>query len=300
LKGLTKKARQEKETKVMSTKRLLGVFAHPDDEGLIGGALLKYHELGVETGLVYATKGEVGEASDSVLAAPLNLGEIHEEEMRAAADALHVRNLWFLGYRDSGMLGAEDNHHPQALIQASPAKVIGNLVGIIRKFRPQVIITFDESGGYGHPDHIAIYKHTIGAFHVAADDALYPEQGPAHSAAKLYYTSYSRRQVAMMAEWIQDQAFDNVFKNLDIEHTGFTEEQINVLLDVEPWLEGKMHAWYLHHSQVDPVLPINRLPRHIQRKWHNREYYQLATTRVDEDIFGENDLFARVPEPDDP
>lgn len=283
----------------MSTKRLLGVFAHPDDEGLIGGALLKYHELGVETGLVYATKGEVGEASDSVLAAPLNLGEIHEEEMRAAADALHVRNLWFLGYRDSGMPGAEDNHHPQALIQASPAKVIGNLVGIIRKFRPQVIITFDESGGYGHPDHIAIYKHTIGAFHVAADDALYPEQGPAHSAAKLYYTSYSRRQVAMMAEWIQDQAFDNVFKNLDIEHTGFTEEQINVLLDVEPWLEGKMHAWYLHHSQVDPVLPINRLPRHIQRKWHNREYYQLATTRVDEDIFGENDLFARVPEPSD-
>ena len=75
-----------------------------------------------------------------------------------------------------------------------------------------------------------------------------------------------------------------MFKNLDIEHTGFTEEQINVLLDVEPWLEGKMHAWYLHHSQVDPVLPINRLPRHIQRKWHNREYYQLATTRVDEDI----------------
>lgn len=282
----------------MSTKRLLGVFAHPDDEGLIGGALLKYHEFGVETGLVYATRGEVGEASDSVLAAPQNLGEMQEEEMRAAADALHVRNLWFLGYRDSGMPGTEDNNHPQSLLQASPAEVIGRLAGIIRQFQPDVIITFDESGGYGHPDHITIYKHTIGAFHVAADSALYPEMGQAHSASKLYYTSYSRRQVAMMAEWIQDQAFDNIFKNLDLEHTGFTDAQINVLLDVEPWLEEKMRAWYLHHSRFDPVLPINRLPRHIQRKWHNREYYQLATSRVGDDVFGENDLFARVPEPE--
>jgi Uncharacterized proteins, LmbE homologs len=281
----------------MSTKRLLGVFAHPDDEGLIGGALLKYHEDGVETGLVYATRGEVGEASDSVLAAPYNLGEINEEEMRAAADALHVRNLWFLGYRDSGMLGTEDNHHPEAFMQASPAEVIGKLVGIIRKFRPQVIITFDEFGGYGHPDHIAIYKHTIGAFHVAADAALYPEMGPAYSAAKLYYTSYSRRQVAMMAEWIQDRAFDNIFQNLDSEHTGFSEEQIDVLLDTEPWLDAKINAWSLH-NQVDPVLPINRLPRHIQRKWHNREYYQLATSRVGDDVVGENDLFAHVPEPE--
>lgn len=280
----------------MSTRRLLGVFAHPDDEGLISGALLKYHSLGVETGLVYATRGEVGEnSSDSVLAAPNNLGEMREEEMREAANVLHVKHLWFLGYRDSGLPNTADNQHPQALVQASAAEVIGKLVGIIREFRPQVIITFDESGGYGHPDHIAIYKYTVGAFHAAADDALYPEMGPAYSAAKLYYTSFSRRHVVTMSDWIQDQTFDNVFKNLDLEHTGFTEEQISVLLDVEPWQEEKAQALTMHRSKINPVLPINRLPRDIQRKWHGSEHFQLATSRVGDDVLGENDLFAHVP-----
>ena len=82
----------------MATKRLLGVFAHPDDEGTMGGALLHYSEKGVETGLVYATRGEVGEISDPTLATPENLGQVREQEMRTAAKALHVPNLWFLDY----------------------------------------------------------------------------------------------------------------------------------------------------------------------------------------------------------
>ncbi|GER87153.1 hypothetical protein KDW_13150 [Dictyobacter vulcani] len=279
----------------MSTKRLLGVFAHPDDEGLISGALLKYQGLGIETGLVYATKGEVGETSNSVLAAPNNLGEIREDEMRDAAEVLNVQHLWFLGYRDSGMPDTPANQHPEALLNASAAEVIGKLVNIIREFRPQVIITFDESGGYGHPDHISIYKYTIGAFHAAADNALYPEMGPAFSAAKLYYTSYSRRQVMMMSEWIQDQAFDNVFKNLDLEHTGFDDDQISVLLDVEDWQVEKKRSWDMHRSEVDTVLPIIRLPRELQRKWRSTEYFQLATSRVGNDVMGENNLFAHIP-----
>ncbi|GCF09066.1 PIG-L family deacetylase [Dictyobacter arantiisoli] len=281
----------------MSTKRLLGIFAHPDDEGLISGALLKYQALGVETGLVYATRGEVGETSDpdSVLATPNNLGEIREEEMRAAAEVLHVPHLWFLGYRDSGMSGTPANEHTDAFMNASAAEAIGKLVGIIRAFQPQVIISFDESGGYGHPDHITIYKYTIGAFHAAADADLYPEMGLAYSAAKLYYASYSRRQVMMMSEWIQDQAFDNVFKNLDLEHTGFDDNQINVLLDVEHWQDEKKHSWEMHQSKVDAVLPILRLPRELQRKWRSTEYFQLATSRVGNDVVGENDLFAHVP-----
>ncbi|GCE04153.1 PIG-L family deacetylase [Dictyobacter aurantiacus] len=279
----------------MSTKRLLGVFAHPDDEGLISGALLKYQELGVETGLVYATRGEVGESSDPILTAPNNLGEIREEEMREAARVLNVQHLWFLGYRDSGMPDTPANQHPQALINANAAEVIGKIVKIIREFQPQVIVTFDESGGYGHPDHIAIYKYTIGAFHAAADNDLYPEMGPGYSACKLYYTSYSRRQVLMMSEWIQDQAFDNVFKNLDLEHSGFDDNQISVLLDVEDWQQEKKRSWDMHRSEVDSVLPIIRLPRELQRKWRSSEYFQLATSRVGNDNMGENDLFAHVP-----
>lgn len=279
----------------MSAKRLLGIFAHPDDEGLISGALLKYQAQGIETGLIYATRGEVGENTDAVLAAPNNLGEIREAEMHAAAEVLKVSHLWFLGYRDSGMPDTPANEHEQAFVKANAAEVIGKLVRIIREFCPQVVVTFDEFGGYGHPDHIAIYKYTVGAFHAAADRALYPEMGPAYAAAKLYYMSYSRRQVLMMSEWIQDQAFDNVFKNLDLEHTGFDDDQISVLLDVEPWQGEKKSSWDMHRSNVDSVLPILRLPRELQRKWRSSEYFQLATSRVGSDTPGENNLFAHVP-----
>src|SRR5713226_8974309 len=176
----------------MSTKRLLGVFAHPDDEGTMSGASLEYSTLGVETGLVCATRGEVGEIADPTLATPENLGEVREGEMRAAAEVLGVHNLWFLGYRDSGMEGTPENEDPRAFAQANAAEVVGKLVAIIRQFRPQVMVTFDETGGYGHPDHIAIYRHTTSALHAAADAVQYPELGPAYSVSKLYYTSFPR------------------------------------------------------------------------------------------------------------
>src|SRR5207245_3573208 len=128
----------------MSTKRLLGIFAHPDDEGTTSGAMLKYSTLDIETGLVCATRGEVGEIADPALATRDNLGEVREGEMRAAAEALDVRNLWFLDYRDSGMAGTAENADPRAFVQASAAEVVGKLVRIMREFRPQVIVTFDE------------------------------------------------------------------------------------------------------------------------------------------------------------
>src|SRR5215471_15476344 len=135
----------------MSTKRLLGIFAHPDDEGALSGAMLKYSALDVETGLVCATRGEVGEISDPALATPETLGQVREGEMRAAAEVLGVPNLWFLDYRDSGMAGTPANSDPRCLAQANAAEVVGRLVAVIRQFRPQVMVTFDETGGYGHP-----------------------------------------------------------------------------------------------------------------------------------------------------
>src|SRR5437016_12755963 len=116
----------------MSTKRLLGVFAHPDDEGTMSAASLQYSTLGVETGLICATRGEVGEIADPALATPENLGTVREGEMRAAAEVLGVRHLWFLDYRDSGMAGTAENEEPRAFANASSAEVVGKLVGIIR------------------------------------------------------------------------------------------------------------------------------------------------------------------------
>src|SRR6266699_1453395 len=112
----------------MSTKRLLGIFAHPDDEGIIGGALRHYQARGVETGLIYATRGEVGQIANPALATRETLGQVREAEIRAAAAELQVGNLWFLDYRDSGMAGTSDNQHPHAFIRANTGQVVGKLV----------------------------------------------------------------------------------------------------------------------------------------------------------------------------
>ena len=279
----------------MSTKRLLGIFAHPDDEGGMGAAFLQYSTSGVETGLVCATRGEVGEISDPALATPENLGQVREGEMRAAADVLNVRHLWFLGYRDSGMAGTPENQDPRSFAQASAADAVGKLVAIIREFRPQVIVTFDETGGYGHPDHIAIYRHTTSAFHAAADAVQYPELGPAHAVSKLYYTSFPRSGIRAMAEWMRSQNYQGSFSKLDPEKLGMPDEQITVWLDAQPWWETKARSWSMHRTQMDHNSLIARLPEEIQRKWRSRECFQLATSRVGPDVPGENDLFAHVP-----
>jgi LmbE family N-acetylglucosaminyl deacetylase len=278
----------------MATKRLLGVFAHPDDEGMMGGAFLHYNALGVETGLVCATRGEVGEISDLALATPENLGQVREREMRAAANALHIRQLWFLDYRDSGMAGTPENQDPRAFINASPAAVVGKLVAIIREFRPQVLVTFDETGGYGHPDHIAIYRATTAAFHAAADGVQYPELGAAHAVSKLYYSSFPRSAIRTMQEWMQEQNYDEWFSKLDPEQLGLPDELVTVRLSVEPWLEQKARSWAMHRTQMNPNSPMAHIPETLQRKWRALEYYQLAATRVGPDTPGDNDLFAHV------
>ncbi len=278
----------------MSTKRLLGAFAHPDDEGIVSGALLQYSTSGVETGLVCATRGEVGEIADPALATPENLGQVREGEMRAAAEVLGVHNLWFLDYRDSGMAGTPENADPRAFAQASAAEVVGKLVKIIREFRPQVIVTFDESGAYGHPDHIAIYRYTTSAFHAAADAVQYPDLGPAHSVSKLYYSSFPRSALRAIGEWMSTQNYEGSFSGLDPEKLGMPDEQINVWLNVEPWREQKDRSRSMHRTQLDPNNLMAKIPEEIQRNWRNHECYQLAASRVGPDVPGENDLFARI------
>ena len=278
----------------MSTKRLLGIFAHPDDEGTMSGAMLKYSALDVETGLVCATRGEVGEIADPALATPETLGEVREGEMRAAAEVLGVQNLWFLGYRDSGMAGTPENEDPRSLAQASAAGVAGKLVEIIRYFRPQVMVTFDETGGYGHPDHIAVFRNTTSAFYAAADSAQYPEHGPAHMVSKLYYTAFPRSFVRQIGEWMQSQNYESNFRGLDPEKLGIPDELISVRLNVEPWLETKGRSWSKHRTQMNPNHPMAKLPEDVIRRWRGTEYFQLAATRVGPDVEGENDLFARV------
>ena len=262
----------------------------------MGGALLKYEQAGVETGLICLTRGEVGEIAEPALATPETLGKVREGEMQAAAAALGIKHLWFLDYRDSGMIGTADNQHPRALLQTNPAEVVGKIVAVIRNFRPQVMVTFDETGGYGHPDHITAYKHATSAFYAAADAALYPELGPAFQVSKLYYSSVSRKAIRAMGEWLTNQNIpvEEWVTRLDPEQLGLPDEQIDVRLDVSSYLEAKARSWAMHRTQANSNSFMAQMPEEALREWRNYEYFHLAATRVEPDVAGENDLFAHV------
>ena len=260
----------------------------------MSGAFLQYSTSGTETALIVATRGEVGEIADPALATPETLGQVREGEMQAAAEVLGLNHLWFLDYRDSGMAGTPENEDSRSFARANPAEAVGKLVAIIRQFRPQVIVTFDETGGYGHPDHIAIYRHTTSAFHAAADAVQYPELGPAHAASKLYYTLFPRSGIRAMAEWLQSQGAGSSFGDVDPESLGLPDEPISVKLDVASLRERKDRSWAMHRTQVNSGAAFAQIPEELQLKWRNYEYYQLAASRVGPDVEGENNLFARV------
>ena len=140
-------------------KRLLFVFAHPDDESLFSGTMAHYVQQGVQVTLVCATKGEAGEISDPSLATPDNLGTAREAELRCACDVIGITNLHLLGYCDSGMDGTPENDLPTAFIQADPDDVRLKLIRIIREVKPHIVVTFEPHGWYGHPDHIAASRY---------------------------------------------------------------------------------------------------------------------------------------------
>ena len=147
-------------------RKLLAIYAHPDDESFgSGGMLAKYAAEGASVGLVCATNGEMGEISDPDLASSDTLGDVRIAELKCAAEALGVTELVLLGYRDSGMAETADNEDPRAFANAPDDEIVARLVGIIRRVRPDVVVTFDPTGGYGHPDHVAVHNRTVAAFH---------------------------------------------------------------------------------------------------------------------------------------
>ena len=149
----------------MEQKCLLAVYAHPDDEVFgSGGVLRKYSDEGVRTALICATRGEAGEIADPALATPQTIARVREGELRESCRILGVEDLIVLGYHDG------------RLAEADPEEVQGRLVREMRRLRPQVVVTFDAAGDYGHPDHRAIHRLTVGAFHQAGDPTCYPEQ----------------------------------------------------------------------------------------------------------------------------
>ena len=265
-------------TQTEPRRTLLGVFAHPDDESFgTGGLLARYVAEGAHVSLVCATNGEVGEISDPSLATPETLGDVRVGEMENAARVLGISELIMLGYRDSGMPGTPDNNDPRAFAQATDGEVVSRLVGIIRRLRPQVVVTFDPNGGYGHPDHISIHLHTVAAFHAAGDPARYPGEGAPWQPARLFYSAIPRSAFKEMREHMKSAGIDTSdFERFEEAVIGWDDDQINVIMDVSDMIDIKWEALQCHRTQLGGENFFSRMPEAVRRQILSRESFVQA------------------------
>lgn len=276
--------------------RLLAVLAHPDDETFgMGGTLALYAHRGIEVHVICATRGEAGSVPPDLLQGYNDIGTLREEELRCAAACLGVTNVHLLGYRDSGMLGSPDNQHPKALAAAPLEEVAYRVTTLIRQIRPQVVITFDPHGGYNHPDHIAIHRATLRAFHASGDPSCFPNDPPYFSPQKLYYHVVPHRFVRLAVLLLPLFGKDprHLGRNADIDITKFTTQPypIHVWINYSSVAEAKRKAVSCHRSQGRP--PDKGIMRLITRMTRSQDTFMQAYPPVSKQ-FRERDLFAGV------
>ncbi|MDE3096608.1 MAG: PIG-L family deacetylase [Chloroflexota bacterium] len=271
---------------------LLVVLAHPDDESLVGGTMARCVDEGAPVTMLCATRGEVGEIAPGTGATPETLGPYREQELRDACAVLGVADVRFLPYRDSGMAGTPENDDPRSLHQAPPDAVVGLIVRAIRELRPDAIVTWDETGGYGHPDHVKVHQCARAAFDAAADPAQDVGEGAPWRTPALYYGMIP---IAAFESAMQEMGR----RGLDLgEPPGDVDEMLrldhrvpNCVIDVSAQYERKMRALAAHRTQVGSFGPLAKMPEDLQRSIFSREHLYrvqppVADRAVLDAIFG--------------
>lgn len=236
------------------TKTILAVLAHPDDESFgLGGTLALYAQKEYETYLICATRGEAGTVDAEHLNGFTNTAELRTAELDRAAKILGLKEVFFLGYRDSGMPGTEENKHPDAQINHSIDEVAGRVVKYIRELKPDVVITFDPIGGYKHPDHIHIHKATVLAFEKADDLSFHPEAGEPFQPRALYYQVFSRRILRLMVRLMplfgRDPTKFGRNEDVNLRELAEVDFPVHVQVDITPVSHIKQEAGRQHASQ---------------------------------------------------
>ncbi|MGD9147786.1 MAG: PIG-L deacetylase family protein [Anaerolineae bacterium] len=283
-------------------RRLLVAFAHPDDESFgPAGTIVRYTSHGVAVHYVCATRGEVGHADPELLAGYDSVAELRMAELECAAGHLGLSGVHLLGYHDSGMENTPENQNPDCLFQAPMEEVVGRITRLIRGIRPQVVLTFDATGGYFHPDHVKMHQATTLAFHAAGDPERFPGQLdgglPAHQPQKLYYTVFPQRLVRLMVRVLplfgQDPAAMGRNKDVDFKRLVDVERTVTTKIHVAPWFEASLRASRCYASQMSGG---DGRVFDLFRRWMYR--YDLYTRIVppfkDEQV--ERDLFAGIDE----
>jgi LmbE family N-acetylglucosaminyl deacetylase len=240
--------------------------------------------------VVYGTRGEAGEMHepdrDPAEAIP-RLGEIREVEARRACRILGVTDVYFLGYRDSGMAETEDNKNPANFMNAPLDEAVDRLLTIMRQTQPQVVVTYDEGGGYGHPDHIMTHRVTVEAFQRA--------QGQAWAPQKLYHSARSREGFREQVEELRrlDLSIPWVKDDFNFDEYGVPRAQITAQIDISAVAPLKKQALAVHRTQIRPDFYYFSVPDDTFRKLFGREYFVRLGPPAREGEH-EDDLFAGV------
>jgi N-acetyl-1-D-myo-inositol-2-amino-2-deoxy-alpha-D-glucopyranoside deacetylase len=260
-------------------RTLMTVHAHPDDECIsTGGILARYAAEGVRTVLVTCTDGAVGEISDPALATPDNLAEVRAHELDESVRHLSVSRLVKLGYRDSGMAGTADNDNPASFQQANLDQAIERVVKVVREEKPEVIVTYDERGGYGHPDHIRAHQVAVAAFERAGDASRYPSAGPAWAPAKLYYAVIPRSAMLRFFERLREAGvevpFSEARESASDPPFGVDDDLVTTFVDVSAYIGAKRAALESHRTQMGPDQFFMKLPQELFAEAFGRESFQ--------------------------
>ena len=299
-------------TSLLERRRLLFVHAHPDDESIgTGATMARYAAEGAHVALVTCTLGELGEIIPPGLAALAadrddQLGGYRIGELGAACRALGVSDHRFLGgpgrWRDSGMIGTPANDDPRAFWQADTEEAALALAAIIREVRPQVMVTYDDNGFYGHPDHIQAHRVSWRAFQLAADpDVTLGDAGPAApwQVSKFYASTtpesfLDEEMEVLQAERLPD-GFTAPMSAADLVY-GVPDDQVTTEIDASGYLAAKLAAMRAHATQISVDGTFFALSNTVAQLASGVEYYALlAGQRGPDGPYGrEDDLFAGI------
>jgi mycothiol S-conjugate amidase len=277
-------------------RTLLAIHAHPDDESSKGAATVAhYAAAGVRCVLVTATGGEAGDILNPAMDRPevkARLAELRREELHEAARIIGFAEVVELGYRDSGMPDAEANEHPEALANASHDEVLGRLVRLVRKMRPEVLLGYDDHERYPHPDHLAVHRLSIELFDAAADAARFPDAGDPWEIARLFAPVFTIRRIRTLHEAAIDRGLESPFQRWIDSLDGATDDgKILVAVDVGDTLETGRDALRAHRTQIDPDGFWFRLPTEVVAEVYPYEDFELLRSREPLPD-GAHDLFA--------
>lgn len=264
-------------------RRLLAIHAHPDDESSKGaGTVIHYSDLGVRCTLMVATGGEEGDILNPAMDRPEvaeNLAAIRDEELETAAAILGFRHIYRLGYRDSGMPDSDANQRLDAFANADEESALAQMVAVIRRERPEVVLGYDDHEYYPHPDHLRVHDLVLQAFWAASDQALYPDTGPAWGPARLFAPVFSRRRLQTLHEAMLARQLESPLGRWLERIPEGEDSHVDVRVPIASTLGRAREALRAHATQVDPDGFWFQIPEEVVIDVYPWEDFTLLASR---------------------